>query len=59
MRIASASDIAGFFWKDRGVAPAGYINGTALVYARAYCKLKAGDAARSGNGESEDRGCGA
>src|SRR6266849_5811835 len=43
-RIAGASDIAGFFWKD-GVAPAGYIKGMALVYARAYCKLKAGDAA--------------
>jgi len=44
-RIAAASDIARFFWKDRGVAPAGYINGMALVYARMHCKLKAGDAA--------------
>lgn len=44
-RIAAASDIARFSWKDRGVAPAGYIKGMALVYARAFCKLKAGDAA--------------
>lgn len=44
-RIAAASDIARFSWKDRGVAPPGYIKGIALVYARTYCKLKAGDAA--------------
>lgn len=44
-RIAAASNIARFFWKDRGVAPAGYIKGMALVYARVHCKLKAGDAA--------------
>jgi hypothetical protein len=44
-RIAAASDVARFSWKNRGVAPAGYIKGMALVYARMYCKLKAGDAA--------------
>lgn len=45
--IAAQSEIAGHFWKDRGVAPVGYIKGMAVVYARAYCKLKAGDAAAS------------
>jgi hypothetical protein len=44
-RIAAASDVARFSWKNRGVAPAGYIKGMALVYARMHCKLKAGDAA--------------
>lgn len=43
-RIAAASSIARFDWKNRGVAPAGYIKGMAVVYARVYCKLKAGDA---------------
>lgn len=45
IQIAAGSSIAHFNWKDRGVASAGYIKGMALVYARAYCKLKAGDAA--------------
>src|SRR5262245_52226104 len=44
-RIAAASTIARYEWKKRGVACIGYIKGMALVYARAYCKLKAGDAA--------------
>lgn len=43
-RIAAGSDIAGYYWIGRGPAPAGYIKGMALVYARLYCKLKAGDA---------------
>jgi len=43
--IAANSGIARFHWNDRGVAPAGYIKGMAVVYARVYCKLKAGDAA--------------
>jgi peptidoglycan hydrolase-like protein with peptidoglycan-binding domain len=42
-RIAAESDIAHHKWKVRGVAPAGYIKGMALVYARVYCKLKAGE----------------
>jgi hypothetical protein len=45
VRVAAASEIARFSWKDRGVAPAGYIKGMALVYARAWCKLQRGDAA--------------
>jgi hypothetical protein len=45
LEIASTSDIARFNWKDRGPARAGYIKGMALIYARVFCKLKAGDAA--------------
>jgi hypothetical protein len=44
LRIAAGSDIAGFYWKNRGVAPAGYIQGMALAYARVYGRLKGGDA---------------
>lgn len=46
-RIAADSKIAHFRWKDRGVAPAGYIKGIAVVYARVYCNLNGGDAAAS------------
>src|SRR5206468_1091259 len=46
-QIAANSDIARFKWKDRGVASSGYIKGMAVVYARVFCKLKAGDAAAS------------
>jgi hypothetical protein len=45
VQIASASPIARYRWFKRGVAPAGYIKGMALVYARVYCKLRAGDPA--------------
>jgi hypothetical protein len=45
IQIAVNSAIAKYQWKDRGTAPMGYIKGMALVYARVYCKLKAGDAA--------------
>lgn len=44
-QIAAGSDLAHFSFKDRGVAPAGFIKGMAVVYARVFCKLKAGDAA--------------
>jgi hypothetical protein len=44
VQIASQSDIARYFWSDRGRAPAGYINGMALVYARTYCRFGASDA---------------
>src|SRR5256885_14847843 len=43
--IAATSELAHFNWKNRGVAPIGYIKGMALVYARVFCKLGAGDAA--------------
>src|SRR5262245_34046720 len=45
IRTAATSDIARFSWKERGRAPAGYIKGMGLVYARVYCKLQKGDAA--------------
>ncbi len=45
IQIAAVSDITRYQWKNRGVAPAGYIKGMAMMYARIYCKLKAGDAA--------------
>ena len=45
IEIAAGSALAGYRWKNRGVAPRGYIKGMALVYARVYCKLKAGDPA--------------
>lgn len=55
--IASASAIARYRWRDRSIAPLGYIKGMALVYARLYCKLKAGDVAvremaRANSGDS-------
>jgi hypothetical protein len=43
LHIAEESSIASFRWKDRGVAPRGYVKGMSVVYARLYCKLKAGD----------------
>ena len=45
LQIAAGSDIARFHWKNRGVAPAGYIKGMALVYASVYRRLGDGDAA--------------
>jgi hypothetical protein len=45
IQIAAASAIARFNWDRRGVAPAAYIKGMALVYARVVCKLGAGDSA--------------
>jgi hypothetical protein len=44
-QIAATSSIARYPWKKRGQAYIGYIKGMALVYARVYCKLKAGDSA--------------
>src|SRR5437588_7069198 len=45
IQVAAGSQIAGYKWRDRGVAPPGYIKGMALVYARVYCKLKDRDSA--------------
>jgi murein DD-endopeptidase MepM/ murein hydrolase activator NlpD/peptidoglycan hydrolase-like protein with peptidoglycan-binding domain len=60
IQAAAQSEIARYRWRDRGVAPPGYIKGMGLVYARVYCKLKAGDAAaaemakaNTGNGERD------
>src|SRR5690349_9435746 len=41
--VAASSRIARYSWSGRGVAPAGYLKGMAVVYARACCKLKDGD----------------
>ena len=41
--IAAASGIANYSWKNRGVAPIGYVKGVALSYGRAYCRLRADD----------------
>ena len=41
--IAKDSDIFGYGWKDRGVAPPGYTEGMALAFAQTYMKLKEGD----------------
>src|SRR5439155_19617811 len=35
--------ISRFDWANRGIAPRGYIKGMAVVYARVYCKLQAGN----------------
>jgi hypothetical protein len=43
--IAARSEIAKYSWNNRTLAPAGYIKGMALVYARVYVKLKNGNAA--------------
>ena len=43
LQIAAGSAIAGYSWKNRGVAPIGYLKGMALAYGRAYCRFNAGD----------------
>ncbi len=59
-RIASEAEIANYKWKDRGRAPAGYIQGMALVYARAYARLALGGdpfvnaMAKAESGDSDD-----
>jgi hypothetical protein len=48
--LAAGSAAARFAWSvgpGREVAPIGYIKGMALVFAKVYCKFKAGDAAAS------------
>jgi peptidoglycan hydrolase-like protein with peptidoglycan-binding domain len=43
--LARSSALARISWRERGVAPVGYINGVAVTFARVYLKLKAGDSA--------------
>jgi hypothetical protein len=38
--IAVQSDCAKYRWRNRGIAPAGYIKGMALVYAKCYLESK-------------------
>jgi len=44
LQAVAGSPIAAYAWRNRGVAPVGYIKGMALVYGRVYCKFKSGDA---------------
>lgn len=37
MHLAVTSQCANHFWKDRGVAPPGYIKGMSLTFAKAVC----------------------
>ena len=41
--IVLESSIIKYNWKDRGLAPLGYYQGMALMFARLYCRLKNGD----------------
>jgi hypothetical protein len=45
IQIAAQSAISHFSWENRGFAPAGYIKGMAVVFARVHSKLVAGDPA--------------
>jgi hypothetical protein len=45
VQLAAGSAILHYSWENRGVAPAGYIKGMAIVFARVYSKLAAGDPA--------------
>jgi peptidoglycan hydrolase-like protein with peptidoglycan-binding domain len=40
---ALSSEIAGYYWEERGIAPAGYIKGMAFSYATMLRKLSAND----------------
>ena len=39
--LADNSNILNYSWKDRGVAPRGYIRGMAVMFGRVYCKMNA------------------
>jgi hypothetical protein len=41
--LASSSTCANYSWKDRGRAPAGYIKGITLSFARSLCRLKSSE----------------
>lgn len=43
--LASSSTCASYSWKNRGRAPAGYIKGVALSFARSLCRLKVSEQA--------------
>lgn len=45
--LAASSSCATYSWKNKGVAPAGYIKGVALSYARSICRLKKAERAPS------------
>lgn len=60
LEMAAGSEAVRYDWKHRGKAPIGYIKGMALVYAREYCRLKAGNpiamemAKRNSGNENKD-----
>lgn len=59
VRLAGASDLARVQWKDRGLAPVGYIKGMAVVFASIYARLKNGESAAqvmaaAAGGEDDD-----
>ena len=41
-KIAEDSDVASYYWDDRGEAPLGYTQGMALAFAQSYRKLLVG-----------------
>jgi len=43
LRIAEESEIRRYRWLNRGIAPAGYIKGMALVFGRLHAKLLTGN----------------
>lgn len=45
MQMASDSAIARYSWKDRGVAPIGYTQGLAVMFAQLLLKVRANDSA--------------
>jgi uncharacterized protein (TIGR02594 family) len=45
VQLADASDLARYAWKERGVAPRGYIRGMAVAFATIYAKWKQQDSA--------------
>ncbi|WP_160169019.1 peptidoglycan-binding domain-containing protein [Bradyrhizobium sp. Ai1a-2] len=45
IRNAAGSNLVGVKWKDRGVAPIGYVKGMAATYGLVYAKWKAKDSA--------------
>jgi Putative peptidoglycan binding domain len=58
-QIARNSAVAGYAWQDRGVAPAGYINGMAVAYVVALTRLRerepmAEEMARAETGDSDN-----
>lgn len=46
--LAASSSCVSYSWKNRGRAPAGYIKGMALSFARGVCRLKASEDSPSG-----------
>jgi hypothetical protein len=45
LSIAASSQLSRYEWRNRDLAPIGYIKGMALVFAKNYCKFKKGDPA--------------